>query len=49
MQTAIDARELRFVTIVADACASNDEQLEHIALQYAERVGGIHITRSGEL
>jgi nicotinamidase-related amidase len=50
VQTAIDARELGFkVTIVADACASNDEQLEHIALQYAEKVGGIHITRSGEL
>jgi nicotinamidase-related amidase len=42
VQTAIDARELGFqVTIITEACATVDEQLEEIALAYATRVGGV--------
>jgi nicotinamidase-related amidase len=49
VQSAIDARELGFkVTILADACATNDPALAELALRYAERVGGARIddTRS---
>jgi nicotinamidase-related amidase len=50
VQTAIDARELGFkVTIIADACATNDEHLERIALHYAEQVGGVHVVRTSDL
>ena len=50
VQTAIDARELGFkVTILSGACATNDEQLERIALQYAEQVGGARIATSADL
>jgi nicotinamidase-related amidase len=50
VQTAIDARELGFkVTILSDACATNDEHLESIALQYAEQVGGVRIARAADL
>jgi nicotinamidase-related amidase len=49
VQTAIDARELGFkVTILSDACATNDEHLERIALQYAEQVGGVWIATSAD-
>jgi nicotinamidase-related amidase len=45
VQTGIDARELDFkVTIVADACATNDPNLAELALQYAEAVGGMRLT-----
>ena len=48
-QTAIDARELGFkVTILADACATNDENLEQIALHYAEQVVGVRIERGAD-
>ena len=48
VQTAIDARELGLkASIIADACASTDPGLEAIALEYAERVGGIRIECSG--
>jgi nicotinamidase-related amidase len=44
VQTAIDAREHGLkATILADACATADEQLERTALRYAEDVGGIRV------
>jgi nicotinamidase-related amidase len=47
VQTAIDARELGFkVTILVDACATNDERLERIALEYAEQVVGARLGRA---
>ena len=50
VQTAIDARELEFkVTIVVDACATVDDELERIALAYAERVAGARLARASEL
>jgi nicotinamidase-related amidase len=49
VQTGIDARELGFkVTIVSDACATIDEELERLALRYAEGVAGIHVASSVE-
>jgi nicotinamidase-related amidase len=50
VQSAVDARELGFkVTILADACATTDEELEGIALAYAERVGGVQIAQAADL
>jgi nicotinamidase-related amidase len=47
VQTAIDAREHGLkVTIVADACASTDPELETVALDYVGRVVGAHIARA---
>jgi nicotinamidase-related amidase len=47
VQTAIDAREHGLkATIVADACATTDAELETIALHYADRVVGVRIGRS---
>jgi nicotinamidase-related amidase len=44
VQSGIDARELGFkVTILAGACATNDAELEELALQYAEKVGGMRV------
>jgi nicotinamidase-related amidase len=44
VQTGIDARELDLkATILASACATVDEELERLALDYAERVAGIRI------
>jgi len=44
VQTAIDAREHGLkATILADACATADEDLEKTALRYAEDVGGIRV------
>ena len=41
VQSAIDARELGFkVTIVADACATVDPELEQLAFEYSRRVVG---------
>jgi nicotinamidase-related amidase len=46
VQTALDAREHGLkATILADACATTDEELESTALRYAEEVGGIHVQR----
>jgi nicotinamidase-related amidase len=46
-QTAIDARELGFkVSVLADACATVDEQVERVALDYLEAVAGVRIVRS---
>jgi nicotinamidase-related amidase len=46
VQTALDAREHGLkATILADACATTDEELEATALQYAEDVGGIFVER----
>ncbi|HEY6836858.1 MAG TPA: isochorismatase family cysteine hydrolase [Gaiellaceae bacterium] len=43
-QTAIDARELGFkVTVLADACATVDERVEQVALDYLEAVAGARI------
>jgi nicotinamidase-related amidase len=45
-QTAIDARELGFkVSLLADACASVDEGIERVALDYLEAVVGVVIER----
>jgi nicotinamidase-related amidase len=45
-QTAIDARELGFkVSVLADACATVDEQNEQIALAYLEAVVGAVVER----
>jgi nicotinamidase-related amidase len=44
VQTALDAREHGLkATIVADACATTDPDLEQTALRYAEAVGGIRL------
>jgi nicotinamidase-related amidase len=46
VQTALDAREHGLkATILADACATVDEDLEATALRYAEDVGGIYVER----
>ncbi|MBV8396928.1 MAG: cysteine hydrolase [Actinobacteria bacterium] len=50
VQTGIDARELGFkVTILCDACATTDAELEDVALRYAEDVGGMRVSRAGSL
>ena len=36
------------VTILTDACATNDERLERIALEYAEEVVGARLGRSAD-
>ncbi|HZP72205.1 MAG TPA: isochorismatase family cysteine hydrolase [Gaiellaceae bacterium] len=47
VQTAIDAREHGLqATIVMDACATTDPELEQTALRYAEDVGGIRVRRA---
>jgi nicotinamidase-related amidase len=44
VQTALDARERGLkATILADACATTNEELEKTALRYARDVGGIRI------
>jgi nicotinamidase-related amidase len=44
VQTALDAREHGLkATIIADACATTDPELESTALRYAEDVGGIRV------
>src|SRR4051812_1611200 len=46
VQTAIDARELGFkVTILTDACATVDEELEQLSFRYAEEVVGVYLAR----
>jgi nicotinamidase-related amidase len=46
VQTAIDAREQGFkVTVLAEACATNDPRLEQVALEYLEEVVGARVTR----
>jgi nicotinamidase-related amidase len=43
-QTALDAREHGLkATILAEACATTDEELEETALRYARDVGGIRV------
>jgi nicotinamidase-related amidase len=45
-QTAIDARELGFkVSVLAGACATVDERIERVALEYLEAVAGVRIER----
>ena len=45
-QTTIDARELGFkVTVLAKACATVDERVEQVALEYLETVAGARIER----
>ena len=47
IQTAIDAKEEGFkVTILADACATTDERMEQLALEYAEQIVGAFVARS---
>jgi len=47
VQSGIDARELGFkVTILADACARIDQNLEELALRYAREVAGIQVAAS---
>lgn len=46
VQTALDAREHGLkATILADACATTDAELEATALRYARDVGGIRVER----
>jgi nicotinamidase-related amidase len=46
VQTGIDAREQGLkATIFAAACATVDEEVERVALEYAERVAGIRVDR----
>jgi nicotinamidase-related amidase len=46
-QTAIDGRELGLkVSVLADACATVDERIEQVALDYLEAVVGVWIERS---
>ena len=48
IQTAIDAKEEDFmVSILADACATTDERMERLALEYAESIVGAWIERGG--
>ncbi len=50
VQTAIDARELGFkVTILTDACATVDEDLEELSFRYAEEVAGVFLALSASL
>lgn len=45
-QTTIDARELGFkITVLAHACATVDERIEQVALEYLEKVAGAGIER----
>jgi nicotinamidase-related amidase len=45
-QTTIDARELGFkVTVLANACATTDERVEQVALEYLENVAGAFVDR----
>jgi len=45
-QTTIDARELGFkVSVLADACATVDERIEQVALEYLESVAGAFVER----
>ena len=47
VQSAIDAKELEFkVTILADACAAVDDEMERLSLEYAERVVGAFVERA---
>ena len=47
IQTAIDAKEEGFkVTILADACATTEAQMERLALEYAERIVGAFVERA---
>jgi len=49
VQTAIDAKEEGFkVTILADACATNDARMERLALEYAERIVGAFVERTSD-
>ena len=44
VQTAIDAKEEGFkVSILADACATADRQIERLALRYAEEIVGARV------
>ena len=46
VQTAIDARELGLkASIVVNACATTDPELEYVALRYAALVGGVYLER----
>lgn len=45
-QTTIDARELGFkATVLANACATVDERVEQVALEYLEKVAGAFVDR----
>ena len=48
VQTAIDAREIGLkASIIVNACARTDPELEQLALRYASLVGGVHLERIG--
>jgi nicotinamidase-related amidase len=49
VQSAIDAKEEGFkVSILADACAAVDAEMERLSLEYAERVVGAFVERVGD-
>ena len=46
VQTAIDAKEEGFkVSILADACATTDSEIEELALRYSEEIVGAFVER----
>jgi nicotinamidase-related amidase len=46
-QTTIDARELGFkVSVLAGACATLDERIERVALEYLQSVAGAFVERT---
>jgi nicotinamidase-related amidase len=50
IQSAIDAREEGLkVTIVADACAAVDEQMEKVSLEYAEKIVGAFVENESDV
>ena len=50
VQTAIDGREVGFkVSVLVDACATVDERLERIALEYLQEVVGVRVADVGLL
>lgn len=49
-QTAIAARELGYkVTVLADACATVDERMERLTLEYLVEVAGVRLGEVAEL
>ena len=46
VQTSIDAREEGFkVSILADSCATTNERMEELALEYAATIVGARVDR----
>jgi len=49
LQSAIDGKEIGYkITILRDACAAVDEEIEALALEYAERVVGVFVETAAD-